>query len=73
MPINAEGRRARATLAATRRHRPDADTTELEADLERARNDQLVDEIVAAAAKPHTWTAEQTARLRRLFNQPAEQ
>lgn len=68
--MDPDSRRVRATLAATRRHHPDADTTELEDELERARIDARIDELVRSAPK---MTTEQAARLGHLFRYaPAE-
>jgi len=70
--LNAEARRARAALAAERRHRPDADTAALEAEflaaLERSRQDEHINAVVAAAP---TLTPEQKARLRPVFSMGA--
>lgn len=68
MPFTSEGRHARARKAALARWHPDAATDDLDADLEEARLDQRIEEIVAAAPK---MTPEQASRLRRLFNPPA--
>jgi hypothetical protein len=62
-------RHASSRLAAAARWNPDADTAELAADLTRARDDERIDEIVAAAPR---MTPEQVAKLRRFFNQPAD-
>ncbi len=68
MPLNAEARRARATLAAERRHRPDADTAALEAEflaaLERSRQDETINALLAIAPD---LTPEQKAKLRPVF------
>ncbi len=70
MPLNPEGRRARARLAALRRHHPGDDldqiTEECYRELEISRNDVRIDELVASAEPP---TDEQLARLRTLVNQ----
>jgi hypothetical protein len=67
MPLNPEARRARARLAAHRRHHPgedlDALTEECYAELAASRADEAIDDLVAAAPK---MTDEQIARLRRL-------
>jgi hypothetical protein len=62
-------RHASSRLAAAARWNPDADPAELAADLTRARDDERIDEIVAAAPR---MTPEQVAKLRRFFNQPAD-
>jgi hypothetical protein len=67
MPINPQGRRARARLAAHRRWRPGDDldqlTEECYRELEISRNDERIDQLVASAQPP---TDEQLAKLRRL-------
>ena len=67
MPLNPQGRRARARLAAHRRWHPGEDLDELTQqclrELEIARNDDLIDELAAAAP---SMTPEQIARYRRL-------
>lgn len=67
MPINPAARRARARLAALRRHHPgedlDALTEECYRELERSRADEAIDALVAAAP---AMTPEQFARVRRL-------
>jgi len=69
VPLNAEARSLRATLAAKRRHAPDGDTTQLEAEflaaLERSRQDEHINAVVVAAPD---LTPEQRARLRPVFN-----
>jgi uncharacterized protein (DUF1778 family) len=66
MPLSAEERRARARVAINTRHHPDkpelvaADAAELE----RARTDRIIDEIVKRAPP---LTAEQATKLSRLF------
>jgi len=62
-------RHASSRLAAAARWSPDADIGELTADLTRARDDERIDQIAAAAPR---MTPEQVAKLRRLFNQPAD-
>jgi hypothetical protein len=58
--LTAEQRRTRAQRAADARHHPGADPEELE----RERTDRAIDEIVARAP---TMTAEQAARIGRMF------
>jgi len=69
VPLNAEALRARAALAAGKRHHRDADHAALEAEflaaLERSRQDEHINAIVAAAPD---LTPEQKARLRPVFN-----
>jgi hypothetical protein len=60
MPLTDEQRRDRASRAADARWHPGADP----ADLERARNDAAIEEILARAPK---MTAEQAARVRHIF------
>jgi hypothetical protein len=60
MPLTAEQRRTRAQRAADARHHPGADPEELD----RARTDAAIDEIVARAPK---MTPEQAARISRMF------
>jgi hypothetical protein len=60
MPLDAEQRHVRARDAAYARHHPGADPQ----DLERARTDKSIDEIVARAPR---MTPEQAARIRELF------
>ena len=62
-------RHASSRKAAAARWHPDADTAELAADLTQARDDQRIDEIVAAAPR---MTPDQVAKLRRFFNQPTD-
>jgi hypothetical protein len=66
MALNPEARRARARLAAHRRWHPgddlDALTEQCHRELEICRNDERIDDLVAAAP---TMTTEQIARLRR--------
>lgn len=61
MPLTAEQRTGRARNAADARHHPGVDP----ADLERERTDRAIDDIVARAP---TMTAEQAARIGRMFN-----
>lgn len=72
MSFTPEGRHARARKAAIRRWRPDADTDQLDADLEEARLNQRIDELVELGTRVHEWSPEKQAELRRLFNSPAE-
>lgn len=60
MPLTAEQRRVRARGAADARHHPGVDPAELE----RERTDRAIDAIVARAP---TMTAEQAARVGRMF------
>ena len=60
MPLTADQRTTRARRAADARHHPGADPE----DLERARTDRAIDEIVARAPK---MTPEQAARVGRIF------
>jgi hypothetical protein len=63
--LDPEARSARARLAAkTRHHGADADITDEAAEIERARIDRKIDDLVEAAPK---MTPGQSARLRRLF------
>ncbi len=55
----------RGTLAATVRHHPDADTTELRSELAAARIAAYVEKVVAEAPP---LTADQRARLAALLN-----
>jgi hypothetical protein len=68
--IDKDARRARARLAALRRHHPGEDLSELTEqcyrELERSRIDEGIDDLVARAPK---MTKEQLARLRALVNQ----
>jgi hypothetical protein len=64
MPLTADQRRARAQLAALRRHHPDADLPAAAAELDRAALDKHIDEVVARAPR---MTSAQADRLRRLF------
>jgi hypothetical protein len=65
MPLTAEQRSARATLAAIRRHHgDDAELPDDAAALEAAALDKHIDELVARAPR---MTEDQAARLRRLF------
>jgi hypothetical protein len=72
MALNPEARRARARLAAHRRWRPGDDlealTEECLREIEKSNDDDLIDDLVAAAPR---MTAEQITRVRRLGNQPA--
>jgi hypothetical protein len=60
MPLTAEERTIRARNAADARHHPGADPE----DLERARIDRQIDELVASAGR---LSPEQAARVGRLF------
>ena len=66
MPLTAEQRRARAQLAAHKRHHgdDDADLPDQAAQLEQATLDKHIDDLVARADR---MTPEQADRLRRLF------
>jgi hypothetical protein len=65
MSLTAEERRARAQLAAHRRHHGDAaDLPDEAADLERAALDRSIADLVAKAPR---MTPEQRDRLRRAF------
>jgi hypothetical protein len=65
VPLTSEQRRARAQLAAHRRHHGDgAELPDQAAQLERATLDRHIDELVARASR---MTPEQADRLRRLF------
>lgn len=67
MSLNPEGRRARARLAAHRRWRPGSSDEQLLADLQAARDEDLVDQV---AARAPDLTPAQADRLRRLVNSP---
>jgi len=71
MPLNPEARRARARLAALRRHHPGEDLDQLTeqcyAELARSNIDDGIDDLVAMAPK---MTDEQRDRLRRLVTLP---
>jgi hypothetical protein len=60
-------RHASSRIAAAARWNPGADTADLAADLTRARDDERIDEIVAAAPR---LTPEQAAKLRALLPAP---
>jgi hypothetical protein len=65
VPLTSEQRRARAQLAAHRRHHgDDAELPDQAAQLEQASTDKHIDELVARAPR---MTSEQADRLRRLF------
>jgi len=65
MPLNPEGRRARSLLANHRRWHPGSSAEELLADLQAARDEDLVDQVVERAP---SMTPAQADRLRRLVN-----
>ncbi len=69
MPLNPEARRARARLAALRRHHPGDDLDQLTEqcyrELEISNDDDTIDDLVAVA---HRLTDEQQSRVRRLAN-----
>ena len=65
MPLNPEARRARARLAAHRRWRPGASDEELLADLQAAKDEDLIDQVAGRAPQ---MTPAQADRLRRLFS-----
>jgi hypothetical protein len=65
MPLSPEARRARAQLAAHRRHHgDDADPPDEAAELERAALDRHIDDLVARAPR---MTPDQRDKLRRVF------
>jgi hypothetical protein len=71
MPLNPEARRARARLAALRRHHPGDDLDQLTEqcyrELEISNNDDKIDDLVACA---DSLTEEQWSRIRRFANHP---
>ena len=73
MPLNPDGRRARARLAAHRRWHPGDDldqlTEECYRELEISRIDEQIDELIAAAPK---MTEEQASRIELLLRHPCE-
>jgi hypothetical protein len=68
MPLNAEQRRARARIAANTRWNPGQDDLTAEDEDILGILDRHIDAIVARAPR---MSPEQSAKLRRLFSQPA--
>ena len=68
MPLNAEQRRARARLAANTRWNPDRDDLIHEDEDALGILDRHIEAVVARAGR---MSPEKSARLRRLFSQPA--